>query len=364
MLANIENIKNRFVQFWNRDNEYALVSVKAYSDKKGWLSFQDQMAMDNRFSNVFYYKTEPSIKIDYQVNKLKYMHYAGETMPVISVEIGPGMSAAFLGAIVDLVKVGEPTWFHPNMEDYHSGINFNPYNTWYILQRNLLQYAVAAATKHHCFTEIPVDIYNGIDSLMLLRGSDQLAMDLVLQPEEVKTACKDIVKLWKLWIDEFFELKYASNKGNSTAWLNLWGPGRSFTMQSDFMTMISSEMYEEFILPDVIEMSKYLDNVMFHFDGPDEVKRHLPFLLDLDTVHGIQWNPKTNCENIRHIPVLKEIQNKGKCLILNAARSEIDTLLSELSPKGLLLNIDPFEEPYDTPEEAEKIVNQIKKYRV
>lgn len=100
---------------------------------------------------------------------------------------------------------------------------------------------------------------------------------------------------------------------------------------------------------------------MFHFDGPDEIIRHLDFLLEIPNLHGIQWNPETNCENVRHIPVLKKIQNAGKCLILNINKNEIDELLKELSPAGLLLNVNPFDEPLSSMDEADFIIKHIKR---
>ncbi len=317
---------------------------------------------DKRYTAPLNFKADPSITIDYQINKLKNMYFPAETLPVITTAIGPGICSAFLGAVVDLTTVDEPTWFHENIEDWENfSLNFDERNIWWHIQQLLVEYAASAAKQNNLLSEIPVDIFNGIDTLMLLRGSEKLALDLYMCPDTIKNASKKIIQYWKYWVNQLLTIQNKHIDGNSIHWLNLWGPGKTFCIQSDFMTMISTEMYEEFVLPDIKIMCEELDYTMFHFDGPDEIIRHLNFLLEIPDLHGIQWNPETNCENVRHIPTLKKIQDAGKCLVLNIADHEIDSLLQALSPKGLLLNVNPFDEPFSTPEDADEIVARIKK---
>ena len=108
-------------------------------------------------------------------------------------------------------------------------------------------------------------------------------------------------------------------------------------------------------------MCDQLDHTMIHFDGPDGCVRHLPFLLELKNLHGVQWNPSENCVNIRHLPILKKIQEAGKCLVLNTTPEEIDTLLSELSPKGLLLNINPFVKPFENTDQVDELLKKVER---
>ncbi len=364
IIQNIEEKKQSFIKYWNKENETPLVSIKAYQDKQGFHEYIKSLETDKRYRDPFSFKADPSIMIDHQVNKYKHMYFPAETLPIITTAIGPGICSAFLGAVVDLTTVDEPTWFHENLEDWdHARLDFDERNAWWNIQKLLVEYAARSAKEHGILSEIPVDIFNGIDTLMLLRGSEKLAMDLFMCPDKIKEACNKIIGYWKYWVNELLKIQNNHVAGNGTTWLNLWGPDKTFCIQSDFMTMISAEMYEEFILPDIKFMCKELDNVIFHFDGPDEIIRHLDFLLDIPELGGIQWNPETNCENVRHLPTLKKIQESGKCLILNIAAHEIDDLLKELSPKGLLLNIDPFDEPYPNPEKADEIIAKAKKKR-
>lgn len=358
---NLEGLKGEFIKFWKRENVKPLVSVKAYHDKEGYFNYHNKVKHDKRFSDPFHMKVDPQIKIRHQVESFKHMYFTAETLPVITTAIGPGICSAFLGSIVDLRTIEEPTWFYENLEDWDNfELKFDESNIWWNIQKLLVEHAALAAKENNLFSEIPVDLFNGIDTLMLLRGSENLALDLMMYPEVVKEAGKKILDYWKYWVNKLLLVQQEHIEGNGTAWLNLWGPGRTFCLQSDYMTMISAEQYREFILEDVKEMCNELDWSIFHFDGPDEIVRHLDFLLDIPNLHGIQWNPKTNCENVRHIPVLKKIQEAGKCLILNIDADEIEDLLKELSPRGLLLNVNPFDEPLASPTDADEIVRRIK----
>jgi hypothetical protein len=358
---NIEKAKEEFKKYWKLENKLPLVSVKAYKDKAGYLSYMNSIKSDKRYTDPFHLKVDPEIKINHQLELFKYMYFTGETLPIITTAIGPGIGSAFLGSIVDLGGIDEPTWFHENIRDLESyQVKFSEWNIWWNIQKLIVERGAIAARENGILSEIPVDIFHGIDTLMLLRGSEKLAMDLMVYPDKIKSLNVEILKLWKQWVHELLKIQEPYFEGNGTAWLNLWGPGKTFCLQSDYMTMISAEMYEEFILEDVKYMCNQLDNVMFHFDGPDDVVRHLDFLLGIPNLHGIQWNPETNCENIRHLPTLKKIQAAGKCLILNIAAHEIETLVKELSPEGLLLNVDPFDEPYSTPDQANEIVKRVK----
>lgn len=356
----VEYSKHTFKLFWDLNNKKPLVSVNAYKDKTGYFRYLEKIKQDKRYLSAFHLKADPQIKIDHQLESFKYMYFAGETLPVLTTAIGPGICSAFLGAVVDLRTPYEPTWFHENLEDYdNTPLAFDERNIWWNIQKSIVKYSAQAAHDNNILSEIPVDIFNGIDTLMLLRGSEKLALDLLMVPDKVKQAGKEIMRLWKYWVNELLTIQQSYIEGNGTAWLNLWGPGRTFCIQSDYMTMISTDQYEEFILNDIRFMCDHLDHVMFHFDGPDEIIRHLDFLLNIPNLHGIQWNPQTNCENVRHIPVLKKIQEAGKCLILNIDKNEIKELLNELSPEGLLLNVNPFDEPI-TKTEADDIIKRVK----
>ena len=67
--------------------------------------------------------------------------------------------------------------------------------------------------------------------------------------------------------------------------------GKPFYMlQCDFCYMISPEMFAEFVLPELAESCRRLDRSFYHLDGKGELP-HLPQLLSIPELGGIQWVP-------------------------------------------------------------------------
>ena len=54
--------------------------------------------------------------------------------------------------------------------------------------------------------------------------------------------------------------------------------------------MISPEMFGEFVLPELRQSCKRLERSFYHLDGKGELP-HLPQLLEIEELDGIQWVP-------------------------------------------------------------------------
>jgi hypothetical protein len=54
--------------------------------------------------------------------------------------------------------------------------------------------------------------------------------------------------------------------------------------------MISPQMFERFVLPDLLACCEFLDYAFYHLDGKGQLP-HLNMLLALERLRGIQWVP-------------------------------------------------------------------------
>lgn len=68
----------------------------------------------------------------------------------------------------------------------------------------------------------------------------------------------------------------------------IWGPGKTAKLQCDFGALMSPTQFKEFMVEPLREQAKKLDYVVYHLDGPDNIK-HLDFILDIDEIDAIQW---------------------------------------------------------------------------
>ena len=182
------------------------------------------------------------------------------------------------------------------------------------------------------------DNCGSIDALAHLRGSDNLLLDMLEEPAAVKSSIHKLVDVLKSTGNEFFSLIKENNDNGSThGWMHLWSKGRMAQLQCDLSVMVSPQMYEEFVLPELEETVEWLDYSVYHLDGKEQI-RHLEMILSIKKLNMIQWTPVAGQPPTSDfIPVLKKIQKAGKGLVLLPQLWEVEKLLSELSPKGLQL---------------------------
>lgn len=177
-----------------------------------------------------------------------------------------------------------------------------------------------------------------IDALAHLRGTENLLMDMLEEPEFVHAARDKITRVWVETQKEFFEIIKENNQGGSShAWMQLWSPARHLQLQCDYACMISPAMFEEFVLPELEETSAAFEHISYHLDGIEQL-RHLDMILSVKGIDNIQWTrvasqPKTSAS----IEALIKIQKAGKGLILFPDLDEVEFLLKNLDPRGVQL---------------------------
>jgi hypothetical protein len=184
------------------------------------------------------------------------------------------------------------------------------------------------------------DIHASIDALVVLRGGpEQLCVDLIENPAGVKEAMKYLWKAWyKVYEESYYQIIAESQEG-ATAWIGLWSPGRMYPVQNDFSCLISPSMYEEFFLEELVNEINYLDHSIYHLDGPDALK-HLDLILDIPSLNAVQWVSGVGQEKesvSRWIPLYRKIQAKKKAIIVYCQPDEVNFVLENLSPEGLLI---------------------------
>jgi len=184
------------------------------------------------------------------------------------------------------------------------------------------------------------DIGGTYDIVAALRGTQDLLMDLFEYPGEIKAYVK---KLQPVWRDYY--LKYANRliaaQGGMTSWMPIWCGKTYYPLQCDFSAMISPDMFEEFVLPDLQYQTEFMERSVYHLDGVGELP-HLKHLLSLPRLTAIQWTSGAGHPEISDecwFDLYREIQAAGKGLVLLGVRPEkLETLLRGVSPKGLFVS--------------------------
>ena len=277
--------------------------------------------------------------VDYQLDKaeerLRTTWFGGEACPDVRMNLGPHAISAWLGA--KLVFMETTSWTEPIIDDWDTfgPLTFDPNNRWWQWMLTATQRAAERGAGR--FITSICDIHGGGDAIASLRGNENFCMDLVLNPEHIRTAEAFLRAMWFEVCETLLDISTRRGQEGTGGFLG-WGPGRTVPLQDDVLALISPAMVEEFLLQALVDQCEWLDSSVFHLDGPESLPS-LDLLLDLPKLHGIQWQPgAAHYPMTNWIPLLRRIQQAGKCVHISAQADEVETLLAELPAAGLLIH--------------------------
>ena len=289
---------------------------------------------------------------------LKELGYVAEGVPMCFTNYGPGCFAACIGGEYELRP--DTIWFDKKqlIEDFENPpeIRFDPESEiWQSVVAEQARYA-ADPDLHFSIT----DIGGVIDIIASLRGTENLLYDLYDYPDEFKEMILRVRTEWKKAFDQQLEtVRRAGQPFNH--WMNVPSAKPWYPIQCDFSYMISPKQFEEFVLPDVIDLAQYMDRSIYHLDGPGEIP-HLDMLLDIPELTGIQWvagDGNAPLTDECWFDLYRRIQDKNKNIILIGGIGEHDMagaerLIKSIDPKGVYISFDA-----SSREKAEEMVEAV-----
>jgi 5-methyltetrahydrofolate--homocysteine methyltransferase len=263
--------------------------------------------------------------------------WGGEAMPhVLPVSVNlVAIPAAFLGCPYRLTP--DSGWASPIIDDWTTRPHFafDPHNEWWLIAKRLLA-AVAERAAGRYYVGVP-DLNAPTEIVALLRGTQRMLVDMLERPEIVKECIDEVNLAWlRYWQASIGVIHQWV--GDYVFWMGIPSDRPAIDLQSDFSCMISPEMFNKYFLPSIEQQTQWVERTIYHLDGPNAI-RHLDALLSLPRLTGIQWVPGDGAPPMsKWIRLLRRIQAGGKRLVLSCAAWEVETLLAELEPEGLLLS--------------------------
>lgn len=262
------------------------------------------------FMTAWDFNITPEQFIDWYDWSFSHVRYYGEAFPRISMTgFGPGSAATFMGCTPQ--SRPETVWFLPDkklpIEELH--FEFDPNNKY--LRRVINIYEAAMEKWHGAVVIDQPDLGGVLDILASFIDAEDLACEMIDSPDEVLRCVNEIQEMWIKYFDLFADIMKPEACGHSH-WYGLYHEKPSYIMQSDFSYMISPQMFDLFVAPELKKTAEHMENAVYHLDGVGELP-HLDSLLKIDAIKGIQWEPgdgETRTMNWDH--VLKKIMDGGK----------------------------------------------------
>ncbi len=263
--------------------------------------------------------------------------YPGDTLPVAWPNLGPEVFAAFYGCPLAFGDYGT-SWTAPILKEWPQvgSIRLDRQNCY--LEKLLEMTGALLEAGRERFIVGMTDWHPGGDALAALRDPQNLALDLVEHPAEVKALLSQLERDYFGVYDLFYEkLRRAGQP--ITAWINLACDGKYYIPSNDFSAMISTAMFEEFFLPGIRRECQFLEHSIYHLDGPGAT-RHLDLLLAISELDAVQFVPTVgDAAVVRWAPLYRRIQSAGKGVHFTCDIGEIEDVMALLKPEGLYLQV-------------------------
>jgi 5-methyltetrahydrofolate--homocysteine methyltransferase len=223
-------------------------------------------------------------------NQLEYFcgyEPLAEACPILPLDLGAGSLALYMGS--QAYFNADSLWFEPVGLDYSDSdfLVFDPENHWYKIHLDMYLQAQSILRGSDAMLCVP-DLVEHLDILASLRGTTALCFDLYDNPVRVKAACETLNAHYKICFDAFRALCTDETGGNAFTAFNIWGKGRTAKIQCDIAAMLSPEIFQEFAIPYLRDQCDWLDNSLFHLDGP-ECLCHVPALMEIEGLKALQW---------------------------------------------------------------------------
>jgi len=270
--------------------------------------------------------------------RLRNTVFFADSLPVAWPNLGPEVFSAFLGC--EMVYGEHTAWSTPVVMDWTAesleSVRFDEANFYF---RKLVEITDALIDRGKGrFIVGYTDLHGGADALAALRDPQELLVDTIERPVEIKRLCDRITTDFLRVYDIFYE-KLAAAGMPSTTWCHATCKGKFHVPSNDFSCMISTHAFEDLFLPGIIRECRHMDRCIYHLDGPQAL-RYLDLLLDVPEIHAIQWVPGAGRDRWADwTSVYQKIQNRGKALqILSIPAPDLGLLFEVLRPEGVWLS--------------------------
>jgi len=325
-----------------------VTAPKPMSECLDYPAHKEHATLEERWTDVEYTVAGTDVSI-------QNTYYAGEAVPMFFPNLGPEILANMLGCDIEFGEV--TTWSAPLIRSWDEPwreLKIDRNNRWLELLVRMTKLGLEVG-RGKWLTGI-TDIHPGGDLVAALRDPQQLCLDLLDCPENVK----DLIRVTEPAWYEVFEAQYALMREagqGTTTWLSVYSPGTYYPTSNDFSCMIGKEAFDEFFLDELAREWRWLDHSLYHLDGPGAI-RHLDSLLAAPDLNGIQWVPGAGSgPAVQWVDLLKRIQDAGKCIHFSVGAGEIDELIPHLRPEGVM-----FSTSAGSPEQADAIVAKVARW--
>jgi 5-methyltetrahydrofolate--homocysteine methyltransferase len=328
-----ERSRARFEAWWRNetlDRPPVLMTAKRERPRWPLQTLPDNGDPSARYLNLEYRMVEIE-------NTLATTDYLGDAVPTFHRGINTGYLGLFAGVQPDFTP--RTVWIAPCVSDWEAA-PVPRFDAQRPLFRRILEIsrALTENARGRYMLALP-DHLDAVTTMSQMRGVENLVYDLVDQPEPAHRYRDVLVEAWKASFDFWVAEDRARGCEGVTNWAQLYSGGRTGMLQCDFSYMISPELFEQFVRPELAAEAAHLDGACYHLDGPGEVV-HVECLCGIHGLTCVQWIPGAGTPRAVEWPdLLTGLQDRGKAIQVYCEPEDLDGLFAFLRPEGVLFVI-------------------------
>ena len=277
---------------------------------------------------------DAEFQVETFIKSIKGQTFHGETFPVFWPNLGPEVYAGFYGAELEYGEV--TSWSIPLVRtwDDMARLKLDLDNIYFRKLDELTRCAIERSEGR--FLVGYTDLHPGVDCAAAWRDPQQLCMDMIESPEQVKALIEIAIRDFETIYDHFDSLLKA-HRQLSVSWMGIPSFGRMHIPSCDFSSLISPAMFAEFCLPVLQREVKTMTHNVFHIDGRG-VAKHLDAILSVPEVHALQWvqGVGSDLPIMQWVPQIKEMQARAP-VIVDLNKRELDAFMEAVDPEGIFL---------------------------
>jgi len=280
--TNWDQTKKHFIDWWNHEG---LIIDLPYITAPNPV---DEIQNPGPPKNYHFQHTDSDWIARRQKYRLSRGQYLGDTLPVAAVDIGYQSLSLYLGGTRPVFQE-DTIWYEPLMGDIDSvgSLEFDSHNQWYRIHKAIYEKTVAIG-RDLFFTGTP-GLGCNIDILSSMRGQKAFMFDLIERPQWVKEKLKEINQAYFQAFDGLYNIYKLADGSSCASYYGWWSPGKVSLVMAEAASMISPDMFKEFVIPFLEEQCRWLDHSVFLIDGK-ECLRFIDHLIAIDELDAIAFD--------------------------------------------------------------------------
>ncbi len=276
-------------------------------------------------------------QVEYFVHSIKGQEFLAETFPVFWPNLGPEVYSAFYGS--ELIYQEVTSYSVPLVKEWQDleKLKLDMHNEYFRTIEKLTRAALEQCPNQ--FMVGYTDLHAGIDCVAAWRDPQQLCLDVLLEPEQVKEALTIANTEFQLVFDHFDSMIKEQDQLSAT-WMGIPSFGKMHIPSCDVAAMLSQEHFDEFVLPNLKAEVKPMGHNIFHVDGKG-VGKNIERILDIPEINAIQWVQGEGVDRpiMQWLPFIKKCQVASKSVVVDLHLDELEEFIGRMDPRGLYLCI-------------------------